>query len=230
MGLLLTAVTLMAARSILQSWWMGLVLLGLIGAVLGGSLLARRHAVRSAMPTDGSARVWLCRLHPTFRWIWEDLKKPRGWSFDDGIPAEVRVGSEGLEIALRGRTTRSNGRRPVLIPWAEVAGARAHDRGHRWPSGTSFSPLRLTEVTVDVVGPSAEEWVWPGGPPGHEVLSDAELRFAAMARAELPGWRPGTAPLVLVAYAAPGLVEAVEARAAADARARTTRPPSSLPD
>jgi hypothetical protein len=206
-----------------------LALGGPISAVGLYQAWARRRVVRArrllAASGGGLWTGWLG--NSCVEWLWPPARVGL-WSslmYPDRAPVRVTADLSGVTVALRGPIAAALWRRqPVLIPWTEIAGARSRDRGRGFDDRT-VSLLRLTDVTVDVVGASAQGWadMW-------ELDDAADDCVCEPARAEYvgaetdddtaeeireafgPDWVPGTAALVLITTSPEGLVATISAR------------------
>lgn len=174
----------------------------------------RRHAT-TAGSLGGTWRGWL--VSDTTEWLLPDQR----WFavLLDTAPTPVRLIADaaGITVTVRGPVVSRSWRRPsIVIPWSEVVGARQHERGHKF-EGPRLWITTLTEVTVDVVGASAEEWrdrYDEDFVDGAEDTDDGEVGWIELRRdAGGVDWRPGTAPLRFVSDAVDGLVELIERHA-----------------
>ena len=162
-----------------------------------------------------------------------------GWylfMYNDGLPVRLIADHVGLTVTMRSPLlTRIKALSPVTIPWSEIAGARQRGRGYRTVAG-GFSLAALTDVTVDVVGSSAEEWRlqfdddYDDDPEWSDRSQDDDqdrLEQSANERAEHadddlwqeytqevngPDWRAGTAAFRFTTATPVGLIEFVELR------------------
>jgi len=190
-------------------------------AVAGGLALAylpqawsRRQAQRASTAAQAAGGgVWrgaVCDL--TADWLWNDgVPLVAGFILED-VPVLITASEQGLSVAVRGPARLLVRRDPCTIPWADIAGARQGQRRHRIFSGRP-SLIALTEITIDVVGPSAEVWfaLYTDDPDDDPLPPNADDTEEEIAR-ELAGddWRPGTAPLRFITPTPDGLIHTVD--------------------
>lgn len=137
--------------------------------------------------------------------------------FDNGVPVRLEVSPEGLRMTMPSRLLRKHSDRVWSAPWDEVVRAEVADAGFKRLGGKR-STVRLTDVRITTVGPSAQPFLeaWELTEPDEdelpltpdEVKEQAEWR--AYAAEELgPSWHPGTALLIIRTSAPDQLVETI---------------------
>ena len=91
------------------------------------------------------------------------------------------------------------------MPWTDIAGGRQCPPVHRNWAG-QFSVLPLTELTVDVVGATAQGLndldELDGDPEADEVLDDLRAIYG-------PQWQPGTVALTAMLSSPDGLLDLI---------------------
>lgn len=133
------------------------------------------------------------------------------------IPVTLRLDPDGLRLELSGRLVRRTHPLPWSAPWSDIVGAASTPVGFRTLEG-KLSVVRLTDVLVTVVGPSAQEflefWAVDDADVDEEPLTPEELAeeagYLEEAKRDLgPAWIPGTALLRIRMSAVDGLTEAI---------------------
>jgi hypothetical protein len=150
------------------------------------------------------------------RWYIEAL-------FPTGYPVRVVADSIGLAVTVRGMLRLRRPRPPRRISWTDVAGARQRYRGYRMTSN-HWSLVPLTDVTIDVVGPSAHSWRVLFEDDDSDTAPEAADTGAVDTQAEVlewreyvrdlngPDWREGTAALRFTTPAPANIVTLIEGR------------------
>ena len=202
-----------------RAWLVVPAVLALIGAVYGGQWLARRRVL--AGQASGQGR-WEGHLDAaTAAWLW-DAGGIALFSYHGGFPCRLTGDALGLTVAPRGLLLpRLRRYREVTMPWTDVAGGRQLTPVHRNWAG-QLSVLPLTELTIDVVGASAQGLndldELDGDPEAGEVLDGLREIYG-------PQWRPGTVALTALLSSPDGLLDLIATRAQGKpSRVPATRP------
>ncbi|GAB3841622.1 hypothetical protein ACFPIJ_43710 [Dactylosporangium cerinum] len=204
--LLLACVPLLALLST-GAWPVVPAVLALAAAAYGGQWLARRRVL--AAQASGQGR-WEGHLDAAMAtaWLW-DAGGLALFSYQGWLPCRITGDALGLTIAPRGLLLPRRRRyQPVSVPWTDIAGGRQLAPVFRNQAG-QFSLLPLTELTIDVVGATAQgandlDYL-DGEPEAGEVLDELRELYG-------PQWQPGTVPLTAMLSSPAGLLDLIRTR------------------
>jgi hypothetical protein len=226
--------------TVFRVWWVPGFIVVVLGVAWVGQRGLRNRARRlhaEVAPAGGGA--WLGRVpveQAEALWGVRVRRLPAFNYFRDGYPVELVADATGLTMHPRGLLLNRMGRLgPVLIPWGDLAGARACRLGYTTEARESLWLVPLTKVTLDLVGasaaghlppPSPQEWrrmLRRAGidPDALDEEQEDEDDDSPQARAEEEAfgrevygedWQPGTEPLHLTTPEPSGLVEIVAMR------------------
>lgn len=235
---LLGIVVFAGVAALSGGWALGLSLAAVTAAVVAGQVAVRGRSRRLNHEAGPGGGVWLGWAdaeqvepllgRPLSAWIWFLYT-------ETGLPVRLDADHSGLQLRLRGvLLPRLVGAPTRTIPWTDLAGARETRLGFRRADHRPAT-VRLTAVTLDLVGPSAdgylpelsdEEFAEEMRTLGVDVTNleddpDDPIDEAAEDQEEEqfwreiygPDWRRGTLPLQLTTPASEGLVELVARRA-----------------
>ncbi len=231
------------AGAVLRFGWWGLALVAVVVVPVGCAQQFIRRSPRRLARRSGPEVLgfWVGRIPgPAAESLW-GARLPRGLDWvlyvGTGWPVTLRADPAGITVVPRGPVlTRMRRFAAALIPWSDLVGARERDLGFT-DGDMAASLLRMTRVTLGLVGPSAEGRL---PPPTDEQIARM-LRAAGIDPEPLPAgngagedpddaedaddggaffleiygadWTPGTWPLPLTTLNPRGLVEVVTQRA-----------------
>lgn len=156
-------------------------------------------------------------------WLFPDVAAGQGVvSFllsDGAVPVTLHLDPDGLRLELTGRLVRRADPQPWSAPWADIVAGATAPAGFRTLGGKR-SVIRLTDVLVTVVGPSAREFLefWALDDDDEDDVDEPltpeeqaeDVAWLEEARRDLgPAWTPGTALLRIRMSAADGVAEAI---------------------